>query len=114
MRKLMMFVLATMVSLSAAAASKDSGKATLKDVQPTGTTDKKHKHQAYDLSFNSSTGKKYTCRTGEKENIRATNFVVGGDITYEVKGNKGKVNSPGGNQAECTVVRVEQAPDAAR
>lgn len=110
MRKLMILVFAAIISVNAGAATKDSGKTTLKDVQPAGTTDKKHKHQQYDLSFTSSSGKGYTCRTDEKKGVKATDFVVGSDIAYEVKDNKGKVRSAGGKQVACTLVRIEQAP----
>ena len=41
--------LATLLTLPACAA-KIKGTSTLKDSQPTGTKDKEHKHQAYDLS----------------------------------------------------------------
>jgi hypothetical protein len=51
MRRLILVILLTMVALSAIAATKDTGTTVLKDVQPAGTTDKKHKHQQYDLSF---------------------------------------------------------------
>ncbi|HXY03183.1 MAG TPA: hypothetical protein VEI49_06360, partial [Terriglobales bacterium] len=70
MRRLMMFTLALMLTMSAAAASKDSGKTTLKDLQPAGVTDKKHKNQQYDFSFVSTSGKDYTCRTAEKTKLK--------------------------------------------
>lgn len=110
MCRLVMFALALMLTVNAGAASKDSGKTTLKDLQPAGTTDKKHKNQQYDLSFVSPQGKDYTCRTGEKAKVKATDFVVGSDLTYEVNGNKGKVKTSSGKQVDCTVVRVANAP----
>src|SRR5664279_6580877 len=77
MRKTLgMVVLAMMLSGLAIAADKESGNTTLKDVQPAGTTDKKHKKQQFDLSFASSTND-YTCRTNENEKVQATDFVVG-------------------------------------
>jgi hypothetical protein len=99
-------------ALTAAAKSKVEGTTTLKDFQPSGNTDKTHKKQQYDLSF-ASAGKQYTCRTDEKESLKATDFVVGSDVTFEISGNKGKVKSVSGKKAECTVVRVADSPASA-
>jgi len=75
-----LFVLA--VAITAAAGSKIEGTTTLKDFQPTGTVEKKtHKNQQYDLSF-AAMGKLYTCRSVEKESLKATDFVVGSDLQY--------------------------------
>jgi hypothetical protein len=102
-----------MVAITAAAGSKIEGTTTLKDAQPAGTTDKKtHKNQQYDLSF-VAVGKQYTCRTVEKDHLKATDFVVGSDVQYEVNGDKGKLKSGSGKQVECTVVRVAESPAAA-
>jgi uncharacterized protein YcfJ len=99
--------------LTAVAGSKVEGTTTLKDFKPAGSTDKKtHKNQQYDLSFAAS-GKQYTCRTNEKESLKATDFVVGSDVTFEISGNKGKVKSADGKKAECTVVRVAEVPASA-
>jgi hypothetical protein len=88
------------------AANKESGSTTLKDVQPAGTTDKKHKKQQFDLSFATSKND-YTCRTNENQKVRATDFVVGTTITFKVDGNKGQVKSTSsGKSAKCTLVRV--------
>jgi hypothetical protein len=97
------------IAITAAAGSKIEGTTTLKDFQPTGTTDKTHKHQQYDLSFVAS-GKQYTCRTNEKESLKATDFVVGSDVKYEIGGSRGKLKSAGGKQVECTIVRVAELP----
>jgi hypothetical protein len=97
-------------AMTAAAGSKIEGTTTLKDFQPTGTTDKKtHKNQQYDLSFAAS-GKQYTCRTLDKEFLKATDFVVGSSVAYEINGNRGKVRSGSGKKAECTVMRVAALP----
>jgi hypothetical protein len=106
MLRLVSLAILIIVTSSAAAATKDSGTTTLKDVQPVGTTDKKHKHQRYDLSFVSSTAKEYTCRTGEKTSVKATDLVVGSDVNYQVDGNKGKLKTSAGKQVSCTIVRV--------
>ena len=109
MRKLFVFTLLTMSALTGVASTKESGKSTLKDVQPAGTTEKNHKHLQYDLSFVTDSGTDYTCRTKEKSNINATDYAVGTDITYEVNGNKGKVKTAAGKKADCTIVRVAKA-----
>ena len=104
------FVLvAALILLTAlpASAKKDEGSSTLKDFQPTGTTDKNHKHQAYDLSFVAS-GKQYTCRTDSGDSTSATDFVVGSQIKYEIDGNKAKIKTIENKKLECKIVRVEQ------
>lgn len=97
---LLLFVCA----LTAVAATKDSGSTTLKDLQP--VTAGKEKHQQFDFSFE-STGKRYVCRTSPKTSVKASDFVVGTDLKYEIKGNKGELKSSSGKQVKCTVVRVE-------
>lgn len=114
MRRFIALVLLATVCSSMPAATKEAGTTTLKDVQPAGTTDKKQKHQRYDLSFVSSTGKEYTCRTAEKTSVKATDFVVGSTVTYEVKGDKGKLKTSAGKQVSCTIVRVANATANAR
>jgi hypothetical protein len=111
MRKIKSVALLTVTMMIAitAAGSKVEGMTTLKDVQPTGMTDKTHKNQQYDLSFAAS-GKQYTCRTNEKESLKATDFIVGSDLKYEIGGNKGKLKSSSGKQIECTIVRVADLP----
>jgi len=102
-----------MSAITAAAGSKIEGTTTLKDFQPFGAIDKKtHKHQQYDLSF-AAMGKLYTCRSVEKESLKATDFVVGSDVTYQINGDKGKVKSASGKEVECTVMRVAEVPAAA-
>jgi hypothetical protein len=110
MRKAYAVVLLMMaIAITAAAGSKLEGTTTLKDFQPTGTTDKTHKHQQYDLSFAAS-GKQYTCRTKENESLKPSDFVVGSDVKYEIGGGKGKLKGAGGKQVECTIVRVAESP----
>jgi uncharacterized protein YcfJ len=100
-------------AITAAAGSKIEGTTALKDFQPAGTTDKKtHKNQQYDLSF-AAMGKLYTCRSIEKESLKATDFVVGSDVQYQINGDKGKVKNASGKQVECTVMRVAELPAAA-
>jgi hypothetical protein len=103
-----LFILAA--AITAVAGSKIEGTTALKDFQPTGTTDKKtHKNQQYDLSFVAG-GKQYTCRSVEKESLKATDFVVGSDVQYEINGDKGKVKNASGKKVECTVMRVAELP----
>jgi hypothetical protein len=100
-------VIAILLFLATVAfAAKEQGSTTLKDVQPAGTTDKKHKKQQYDLSFATSTND-FTCRTSEKEKIKATDWVVGSPINYKVNGNQGEIKSTtSGKSVKCMIVRV--------
>ena len=97
------------VTLPVAAAPKDKGKTTLKDVQPAGTTEKNHKHLQYDLSFSTTTtGKDYVCRTKENEKPKATEMVVGSAISYEVGGNTKPLSATELAQiAEAASVQIE-------
>ena len=106
MRKLNVFLVLILVcTLQLSAGSKQKGTATLKDLQPAGTTDKKNKTQKFDISF-AAAGNHYTCRT--KDKIKATDFVVGHDVSYELDKDKVKLKNPSGEEAKCTVVRVEK------
>ena len=67
MNRLKVLVLALVLTVNATAASKDSGKTTLKDLQPVGVTDEKHKNQQYDLLFLTTSGKDYTSALGKKQ-----------------------------------------------
>ncbi len=109
MRKGFGFALILLFALQAASASKETGTTVLKDVQPAGTTSKNHKHQQFDLSLSTTSGTEYTCRTNEKDEVKATDFVVGSNVTYEFKDNKGKLKSSAGKKVDCTVVRVANA-----
>jgi hypothetical protein len=57
-------------------ADKLKGSAPLKDFQTAGIKDKSHKHQSYDLFFETQ-GRSYTCRTDPDKSVNATDFVVG-------------------------------------
>jgi hypothetical protein len=113
MRKTLLLVLLMAAALQVGAATKETGSTNLRDVQPAGQKAKKHKQQ-YDLMFVSSTGKDYTCRTSEKDKVDATDLPVGSGATYEVKGTKGKIKTTAGKSFKCTIVRVADAPPAAR
>src|SRR5215472_17452675 len=107
MRRWIVVMCLLMYALAASAAKKDKGTTTLKDVRPAGTTDTKDKKkQQYDFIFEAS-GHHDTCRTSPKTSLKATDFVVGRDVTYELDGDKGKLKTTTGKQVKCTVVRVE-------
>ena len=107
MRKsLALFVIILFFAILALAANKESGTTTLKDVQPAGTTDKKHKKQQFDLTFTTTTND-YTCRTNENEKVNATDWIVGSSINYKINGNKGEIkNTQSNKNVKCLVVRV--------
>ena len=111
MHKWTLFTLIMAFALCAAAAKKEKGKVTLKDVQPAGVPDKKHKQQ-YDLSFTTTVGQDYTCRTSHKASVKANELVVGSSISYEINDNKGKIKTETGKKVDCTVVRVANASSA--
>lgn len=92
------------------ASTKQKGTGPLKDFQPAGDTDKKHKNQQFDFTFVAS-GTQYTCRTPEKSKLKATDFPVGSDINYQIDKNKGEVKNASGKGSKCTIVRVEKLPE---
>jgi hypothetical protein len=106
-------LLIVLCALTAVAAKKESGNTTLKDLQPAGLTSKENKNQQFDFSFEAS-GKHYVCRTSHKTSIKATDFVVGTDLKYEVDGDKGKLKNSSGKEVKCTVVRAESLPTPQR
>ena len=114
MRKsLALILMVLMVGAIALAAKKESGSTTLTNLQPAGTTDKKHKKQQYDLTFTTPTND-YTCRTNENEKVNATEWVVGSNINYKINGNKGEIkNTQSNKNVKCLVVRVAAAGTAA-
>jgi hypothetical protein len=109
MRKTNLCIVLTLTITMTAFASKIAGTTTLRDVQPTGSTDKKtHKHLQFDLFFDAQ-NMRYTCRTGDNKSMNATDFVVGSELRYEISGDKGKLKTANGKQVECKIVRVESA-----
>jgi hypothetical protein len=95
-----------LATLPALAAEKLKGSVPLKDLQTTGMKDKSHKHQAYDLFFETQ-GTSYTCRTDSNKSVNATDFVVGTTLRYEIDGDKASLWSPQNKKVECRIVRVE-------
>ncbi|MGC1297219.1 MAG: hypothetical protein WA869_19490 [Alloacidobacterium sp.] len=106
MRKFVLAFLMVALAIPAMADKKLQGTTTLKDSQPTGTPDKEHKHQAYDLSFNAA-DKAYTCRTDPNKSMNATDFVIGSNVNYQIDGQKAKIKTSEGKQVDCKIVRVE-------
>ncbi len=110
-RKLSAALLLVLVcTLPATAGNKQKGTASLKDFEPAGTTDKKHKHQQFDFTFVAE-GTQYTCRSPEGTKLKATEFPVGSDITYEIDKDKGMVKNTSGKEVKCTVMRVDNLSD---
>ena len=105
MRKFNLLLLVVLVCTLQLSATKQKGTATLKDFQPAGTTDKKNKTQKFDISFE-AVGNSYTCRT--KDKVKATDFVVGHDVSFQLDNDKVKLKNPDGKELKCTVVRVEK------
>lgn len=113
MRNLLILALAVSITGTAFAAQKQTGTTKLVNVEPAGTTAKGHKHQQYDFTFDAQSHE-YTCRSKEGDKINATDFVVGSNIDYQVKGNKGKVKGSTGKEVSCTIVRVAELPTSAK
>lgn len=111
MRKAAIAAILTVALALSASAEKFKGSSNLKDLQPFGTKDKEHKHQAYDLSFLAQ-GKQYTCRTDPNKSVNVTDFVVGNPINYEIDGTKAKIKTPQNKEVGCNIVRVEAVPAA--
>ena len=110
-RKLIAVSLLVIVcTVPATAGNKQKGTTSLKDFEPAGTTDKKHKHQQFDFTFVVE-GTQYTCRSPEGTKLKATEFPVGSDITYEIDKDKGMVKNTSGKEVKCTVMRVENLSD---
>jgi len=112
MRRLVPIILLFLIcAVTATADKKLKGTTSLKDVQPAGTTSKDNKNQQFDFIFETS-GMHYTCRTSHKNSLKATDFVVGTDMKYEIDGDKAKLKSSSGKEVKCTVVRVESLSSA--
>ena len=76
--------------------------------ESTGSIDKQHKHQTYDLTFQAA-GRAYTCRTNSDDSMNATDFIVGHEMHYEINGKKVKIKTPENKKVECKVIRVADA-----
>lgn len=109
MRKLDIVVLFVLLfSLTLSAGDKQKGTLTLKDLQPAGTTSKDNKNQMYDFIFTTG-GNDYTCRTNRDTKLKATDFVVGGELRFEIDGDNTKLKNSSGKEVKCKIVRVQKA-----
>jgi hypothetical protein len=112
MRNRILAVLLVLVStLPVTAGQKMKGTAKLDDLQTAGTTDKNNKNQIYDFLF-ATGGNRYTCRTSHKTELKATDYVVGNDVRFEIDGDNVKLKSMAGKETKCKVVRVESVGSA--
>lgn len=105
-KRLLTLLLGLACSLPAVAGQKQKGTAKLDDLKTAGTTDKENKNQMYDFLFDTG-GNQYTCRTSRKTELKATDYVVGNDVRFEINGDKVKLTSMTGKETKCKVVRVE-------
>jgi len=109
MRKLNGILLLLLLAPLPTQAAKQKGSTTLKDFQPAGTF-KDNKRQQFDLFFDAS-GTSYTCRTKD-DKLKATEWPVNTEISFEIDKDKAKVKTKQGKKAECTIVRVEASKNA--
>jgi hypothetical protein len=79
--------------------------ATLRDLQTVGTTNKKDKHQQYDLVIQTPTNE-YVCRTKLGSTMKPTQFVVGSTVEFKLSGQNGEARNSTGNKVKCGIVRV--------
>ena len=106
---IMLLILLT--ALLASADKKEQGTTSLKDFQPAGTTDKKHKHQQFDFIFDAPNAE-YTCRSKEGAKLKAVDWPVGSEISFEINKDKGKVKNQKGKNVDCTIMRVDPVKPA--
>ena len=83
--------------------------ATLKDLKTVGSTDKKQKHQQYDLIIDTPSNE-YICRSKLGSKVKPTEFVVGSTIEFKLNGQNGEATNATGNRVKCGIVRVAALP----
>jgi DNA topoisomerase VI subunit B len=83
--------------------------ATLKDLKTVGSTDKKQKHQQYDLVIDTSSNE-YVCRSRLGSTVKPTQFVVGSTIEFKLNGQSGEAKNSVGKTVKCGIVRVAAIP----
>ena len=103
--------LAVALLSTAAPAATTVQMATLKDLQPVGSTTKKQKRQQYDLVIDTA-GNEYTCRSKLGETVKPTQFVVGSTVEFQLSGQNGEATCPEGKRVKCGIVRVATLPAA--
>ena len=97
--------LACIVLSSGALAASLIQTATLKDLQTVGTTNKKQKHQQYDLVIDTPSNE-YVCRSKLGATVKPTQFVVGATIEFKLDGQNAEAKNSTGNKVKCGIVRV--------
>ena len=85
--------------------------ATLKDLKTVGSTDKKQKHQQYDLIIDTYSNE-YICRSKLGSKVKPTEFVVGTTIQFTLNGQNGEASNAMRNHVKCGIVRVAVIPPA--
>ena len=101
--------LACVILSTAAQAASLIQTATLKDLQPVGTTNKQQKHQQYDLIVDTPSNE-YVCRSKLGNTVKPTQFVVGSTIEFKLDKQNGEAKNSAGNKVKCGIVRVAGAP----
>ena len=108
-RKTSALCLAAALFSTAALAATVIQTATLKDLQTVGTTNKKQKHQQYDLVIDTPSNE-YVCRSRLGSTVKPTQFVVGSTLEFKLSGQNGEEKNSAGNQVKCVIVRVAATP----
>ncbi len=101
--------LAAAIFSTAVLAEKVPQPSTLRDLETVGTTNKKEKHQQYDLIIDTSSNE-YVCRSKLGEKVKPTEFVVGSPIQFKLSGQNGEATNAVGNRIKCGIVRVAVIP----
>ncbi len=105
LRKTSTLCLACALLTTTALASDLIQTATLRDLQTVGTTNKKDKHQQYDLVIQTPSDE-YVCRTKLGSSMKPTQFVVGSTVEFKLSGQNGEAKNSAGNKVKCGIVRV--------
>jgi hypothetical protein len=105
LRKTSILCVAGALFSTAAVAASLTQTATLKDLQTVGSTDKKQKHQQYDLVIDTPSNE-YVCRSRLGSTVKPTQFVVGSTIEFKLSGQNGEAKNSAGKQVKCGIVRV--------
>jgi hypothetical protein len=107
--KLSILCLASGLFSTAALAASLVQTATLKDLKTVGSTDKKQKHQQYDLVIDTPSNE-YVCRSRLGSTVKPTQFVVGSTIEFKLNGQSGEAKNSVGKTVKCGIVRVAAIP----
>ncbi len=108
-RKTSGLCLASSLFSTAALAASLTQTATLKDLQTVGTTNKKQKHQQYDLVIDTPSNE-YVCRSKLGSTVKPVQFVVGSTVEFKLSGQNGEAKNSAGKTVKCGIVRVAAAP----